>query len=377
MPVWMPRVETRLYRLIAKLAARQLGRLPAVRSVYARRSVACGEVNFARSDIDFYILVQPAADVLSEAAKLRDLAARFAGLKRLLPCLGQGDVSTPAELQRWYQARPYTRYRDRGWLWLYGPRHDCPGVALTDGDARDSLLWWFFQVWEHLPGFYRAGDLRNCCNQFLDMVNAYGLYVGALQAPQRRAEVLQYWLATNARTRESAELRRAFHAGFRGGYQWLKQWLYGESLKLCDALYPHVARKLEGEGCDTELHARVPFSFSPRTYLLVNPLRPGDVTQALAVMERKTEVVVTTEKTLKLYLYHRNPWEYFSLRADGGVFSLSPPSRDALQRVINCTLYREVPRRVVFASGRKADGGTPVGRRYAQSRLYVEHGKIA
>src|SRR5262249_41519484 len=154
-PVWMPQVETRLYRFFAKIAAQQLGRLESVLGVYARRSVACGEVNFGKSDIDFYILIQPSADILTEARNLRDLARRFATLKKVIPCLGQGDVSTPTELQHWYQTRPYTWYRDRGWLWLYGQHYERPHVALTDGQQRDSLLWWFFQVWEYLPGFYR------------------------------------------------------------------------------------------------------------------------------------------------------------------------------------------------------------------------------
>ena len=66
---------------------------------------------------------------------------------------------------------------DRGWLQLYGQKCERRHVVLTDGERRDSLLWWFFQVWESLPGFYRAGDVRNCCNQLLDMVNAYGLSI--------------------------------------------------------------------------------------------------------------------------------------------------------------------------------------------------------
>jgi len=376
MPVWLPRVETRLYQFIAKIAARQLGKLPSVLSVYARRSVACGEVNFGRSDIDFYILMRPSADLLTEAENLRDLARRFATLKRAIPCLGQGDVSTPAELQRWYRTRPYTWYRDRGWLWLYGQHYERPRVALTGGEQRDSLLWWFFQVWEYLPGFYRAGDLRNFCNQLLDMVNVYGLYTGAFDGPKRRAEVLQYWQSVNASGPAYKELRRAFHQGFRGNFRALQPWLYGESLKLCDALYAQVAEKLEGEKCPAELHSRVPFSFSRRTYLVVDPWRTADVTQALAVMEKNVEVVVTTEKTLKLYLYYRKPWEYFTLHAGGRLSSLSPPPREALQRVIRFCLHREVPRKVVFTIGRKGDRSPTIGPQYAQCRLYAEHEKI-
>jgi predicted nucleotidyltransferase len=377
MPVWMPEIETRAYRFLAKIAARQLARLDSVLSVYARRSVACGEVNFGKSDIDFYILIRPSDDICTEARNLRDLAGRFAALKRIIPCLGQGDVSTPAELQRWYQARPYTWYRDRAWLWLAGQPCERPHVELTEGEPRDSLLWWFFQVWEYLPRFYRAGDLRNFCNQLLDMINVYGLYTGAFAGPQRRRDVLQYWQSLDPPADKYQELCRAFARGFRGNFRALKPWLYGESLKVCDALYARVAAKLEGERCAAELHSYVPFSFSPRTYLVVDPWRLADVTQALAVMEKNAEVVVSTEKTLKLYLYHRKPWEYATLHANGEPSSLSPPPREALQRAIRFCLHREVPRKVVFTLGRKGDRSLTIGPQYAQCRLYLEHGKIA
>ncbi len=376
MPVWMPGVETRLYRFIAKIAAMQLGRLNPVLSVYTRRSVACGEVVFGKSDIDFHILIKPFAEIAPETRFLRDLASRFLNVKRLLPWVGHCEVSTLVELANWYQVRPYTWYRDRGWLQLYGQECERRHVVLTDGERRDSLLWWFFQVWESLPGFYRTEDVRNCCNQLLDMVNAYGLYIGAFQAPQRRAEVLQYWQGSLPPSREREELQRGFHSGFRGNYRALKHWLYGESLRLCDTLYAHVARKLEGEGCSTDLRSQVPFAFSPRRYLLVDPFRPAEVAQALAVMERSPEVCVATEKTLKLYLYHRNPWEYYPLRVNNRPFPFSPPPQEALQRAVRFSLHREVPRRAGFAIRQKAGHAPTIGRQYAQCQLYIEQGKI-
>lgn len=377
MPVWMPGVETRLYQFIARIAAAFLGRLDPVVSVYTRRSVACGEVVFGRSDIDLHVLFAPFADVTSEARFLRDLAVRHASLKRWLPCLGDCDASTQEELAYWYQARPYIWYRDRGWLNLYGKEVARPCGALTSSEERDSLLSWFFWAWERLPGFYRAGNVRTCCNLFLDMVNAYGLYIGAFDAPQRRAEVLRYWRDSLPPSREREELQRGFHSGFRGNYRALTQGLYGESLRLCDALSAHVAQKLEGEGCNAELRSRMPFAFSRKRYLLVDPLRPTALAQALTIMQGSPEVCVTTEKTLKLYLCHRNPWEYAAIRTHEHAFPLSPPPPEAFQREIRRSLHREIPRRAGFSIGKKTDRSSAIGYHYAQCRLYSDHGRVA
>jgi predicted nucleotidyltransferase len=373
----MPGVETRLYQFIGRIAAVFLGRLDPVVSVYTRRSVACGEVVFGRSDIDLHILFAPFADVNAEARFLKDLAVRHAGLKRLLLCLGDCDASTQEELAYWYQTRPYIWYRDRGWLKLYGKEAARSPGTLTSSEERDSLVTWFFWAWERLPGFYRAENVRTCCNLFLDMVNAYGLYIGAFDAPQRRAEVLRYWRGSLPPSREREELQRGFHSGFRGNYRALTSWLYRESLRLCDTLYAHVAQKLEGEGCRAEVRSCVPFAFSQKRYFLVDPLRLAEVAQALTVMQKSPEVCVTTEKTLKLYLYHRNPWEYEAIRTHEPAFPLSPPPPEAFRRGIRRALHREIPRRAGFSIGKKTDRGSTIGYHYAQCRMYSDYGKVA
>jgi hypothetical protein len=373
----MPGLETQLYRFLARLAAKQFSRFDPVLSVYARRSVACGEVVFGNSDIDLHLVLKPGASLDHEAQCLRNLANHYAKLKRLIPCIGDCNVSTTVELATWYRVRPYTWYRDREWLKLSGKDWTRPWVALKDSAARDSLLWWFFWAWERMPGFYRAGNVRTCCNLFLDMVNVYGLYLGAFEGPQRRAAVLAYWRTLCPPSRELTALTRGFVAGFRGRYRYLLQWLYGESLKLSEALATHVTHTLEGEGCGPEVYGQVPFSFAPRTYLLVDPFREDQVTQALATMRHKARIFVTTEKALKLYLYHRNPWEYYLLQAPSASFSLLPPPEEALHRSVRFALHKEVPRSAGFSIGKTIDRSATVGLQYAQCRLYGEQGKIA
>lgn len=377
MPLWMPGLETRLYRVLARLAATQLGRLDSVESVYVRRSVACGEVVFGQSDMDFHLLVRPYPSLEQEARELLDLATHHARLKRLFPFMGDCNVSTKAEVAAWYRDRPYTWYRDRAWLKLYGEDWERPEGTLDSDEKRDSLLWWFFWAWERLPGFFRAGNVRICCNLFLDMVNVYGLYVGALETSTSRACVLRYWRTVCPSSPELETLARGFSSGFRGRYQMVLPWLYQESLKLGEALAAQAPHTLEGEPCVAEMSCRTPFNFAPRTYVFVDPFEKAEVSRALEVMRKKADLIVTTEKILKLYLYHRNPWEYHFLRATHPRLPLAPPPEEALRRSVQYALQRETPRSAGFSIGRKVSRGAPIGFQYAQCQLYVEHGRIA
>jgi hypothetical protein len=209
------------------------------------------------------------------------------------------------------------------------------------------------------------------------MVNVYGLYVGAFDNPQRRAAVLAYWRTLCRPSRELTALIHGFTTGFRGRYRHLLRWLYDESLKLSEALTAHVTHTLEGEGCGSEIHGQVPFSFTPRTYLLVDPFCQDQVTQALETMRHKAGTFVTTEKALKLYLYHRNPWEYYLLQTHSSHFPLLPPPEEALRQSVRFALHKEVPRSAGFSIGKTVDRSATVGPQYAQYRLYEEQGKIA
>lgn len=377
MPLWMPRLETQLYRVFAWVAARQLSTFASVESVYVRRSVACDEVVFGHSDIDFHLLVRPYASLEHEAHELLALASRYARLKRLIFFIGDCNVSTRAELAHWYRERPYTWYRDRAWRKIYGEDWKRPEGKLTNDKERDSLLWWFFWAWERLPGFFRRGDIRICCNLFLDMVNVYGLYTGALKAPTSRRDVLRYWQTVGVLSKELDALVRGFSSGFRGNYQRLLPWLYRESLKLGDMLATQAPHTLEGERCVAEMSCRTPFNFAARTYVLVDSLEKEEVSRMLEVMRKKADLFVTTEKILKLYLYHRNPWEYHCLRASNPRLPLTPPPEDALRRSVQYALQRETPRSAGFSIGRRVNRGATIGFQYAQCQLYVEHGRIA
>ncbi len=372
--VWSPPVETAIYVAAARIAARYLGRIVPVRSIYGRRSVACGEVVFGSSDIDLHVIIDPLPDLNAEAAFLNQFTDRYAALKRCIPCLGDCDVSTRAELDSWYASRPYTWYRDRAWLRLLGEEYDRP--ISGNGARQESLLWWFFWAWERLPDFYRAGNVRTCCNLLVDMLNAYGVFVGMFDAPMRRAEVLERWHCA-APSRERQKIWSAFRNGFRGVHRALRRSIYAESLKLCEALAAAGAPCLEGDVHECELLCQVPFGFANRRYLLVNPAHAEQVDRALDAMQRDATAFVTTTAALQLYLYHRNPWEYFGLRHCNASLELCAPPAAALRRAVTLSLNKERPRTVGLSVRRRPARSAAVGRQYAQCRLYVNGGTVA
>jgi predicted nucleotidyltransferase len=370
-------VATTLYRAIATFAAARLARMPAVEGVYTRRSLACGEVTLGRSDIDLTILITPAAGLGDEAEALRRLARRFAVLRRVITALGTCEIGTRAELDEWYRSPwfPASSFRDRGWLRLVGAPFTPPAPPLGEAE-REQLLRWLFWAWETLPRFHREGNTRTCVNLLLDMVNVHDVYVGALERPATRADLLARWRPRAPRL-PAAALAAALRgrAGREG--RSLRRAVYRESLALCEALFAAVPLRLEGRIEARELRTLTPFGFAPRRYLLVDPSHETEVEEALAVMERDPSAHLTTKRALRLYWWHRNPWEYFTRGAEAVRRTLAPPPRPALLAAVRYHLHRIVPRRLGLSIGRRVDGSAAIGPRYAQGRLWLEHGIVA
>jgi len=369
----MSRLSTALYRLVAQAVASRLGALDCVASVYVRRSVACGEVVFGRSDIDVHILIHPFTDLQEEAQALLRLTDCLARLRRLFPILGDCDVSTRAELERWYQLRPFTWYRDRGWLKLHGAEFARPHVSLSDGDARDSLLWWFFWAWEQLPQFFRTEDVHTCRNLFLDMVNAALLYTGEFKEAKSRAEVWRHWRVAKTTPRaRTARLPRRWPSSLETRRNFLRQ-LYRESLDLGRMLADHVEGTLAMEKNVPHLRCLSPFTFAEKNYLLLDPFQQDRVEDALTAMKHDATVFATTPAALALYWRHRNPWEYYTVLDATPPSSFPPPSGRALHHSLQASLTPEIPRRIGCTLGRKGRGSMAIGLQYAQHELYADH----
>jgi hypothetical protein len=370
---------TKAYGALARAAARGIGSLGFVRGVYARRSLACGEIIFGRSDIDLTVLIDRPAGLEAEVAHLLALSRRFAAVSTALPLFGPPEVATAAELADWYRSPdfPATPERDRGWLRLYGEPFAPPNAHGSPPALRRQNLPWLFWAWTSLPDFHRAGRVRTCCNLLLDMIDVLQLSAGRVHGPSRRAAVLARWSADLAPGPEIDDLARVLRGGRPRAPSDLLRWVYRQSLEVADALDDHAGERLEGVVPATEVVTRVPFSYRPRRYLLVDPRCTGALGDALDRMERDPEVFVTTARALRLYLVHRNPWEYFTIADPEVRAALQPPREDVLRRAVRYYLHRIVPRRLGLAIGTGADRSRTIGPQIAQARLWVEHGVVA
>jgi hypothetical protein len=371
-------LATTVYRAVAMLVARRLGALEGVRGVYARRSVAAGEVALGQSDIDLTILTAPTAGLDAEAAALETLATRFASIRWLVRKLGTCEIGTRAELEEWYRTPwfPASAFRDRGWLRLHGEPFVPPPVVPPEA-ARSMHLRWMLWAWETLPRFHREGNARTCANLLLDIVNVGYLHAGSLDVPATRAELLERWRREEPNHRLPDRLRPALFGSRRVHDPALCRAIYTESARRCDAIAATVAPDAGGRIEEHDLTVAVPFSFAPRRYLVAEPAAGADFERALDVMEGDPRALATSERTLRLHWAHRNPWEYFTSLAASVRRTVGPPSAAALRAAVRYHLHRIVPRRLGLSIGRRVDRSRTLGPRYAQGRLWAEHAFVA
>jgi len=365
-----------LYRGLAWLAAARLGALGFVRGVHARRSLAAGEIVAGRSDIDLTVVIDTPRDLAQESQQLRALARRTAALRRVLPVVGPPEVATAPELAHWYRSPdfPATRERDRGWLRIWGEPFARPAGAGTPDEERLRNLPWLFWAWQELPGYFRRGRLRTCCNLLLDMVDVRDLCAGRPPGPRRRSEILAAWL--DVAPAERAALERVLQGRTpRDGGALLRR-VYALALELVDSLGALVP-SLDGAPSAAEIETRPPFAYRRRTWLLVDPRNPDALEAALSRVAREPHVALTSARALAVQMRHRNPWEYFTIRDARVGTDLAPPPAAALARAVRYYQHRIVPRRIGLAVGTGVDRSATLGAQIAQARLWLEQGFVA
>lgn len=373
----MSRLANAVYRGVARAVAVAVARLGFVRSVYARRSVACGEAVLPRSDLDLTVIVDPARDLEQEVARMRALARRLRALRRLVPVLGPAEVATPEEIDLWYRAPcfPGSAERDRGWLRLWGDEVVRPECDAPAGDAWRQNLPWFFWAWQALPSYLRARRVRTCCNLVLDMLNVALLAEGAVRGPVARTALVETWAQRLGEVPELAPLRAALRGRGPADPDGLLRWLYRQSVGLAHGLN-------EGPSADAlslphRLESRVPFAYEPRVHILVEPDEARGIEVALDEMLSTPRAIVGSARTLARYLRERNPWEWWCIDDAAARAALARPDDAAMLRAIRYYLHRTPLRRLGLAIGTGVDRRDTIGPQYAQARLWLDHREVA
>ncbi len=167
--------STRIYLTAAGFVAPFLC-VPGVRSVYIRRSVAAGEAEFPRSDLDLGLVVEGFRGREMNALRRRFQAARLA-----FPRLGECQIASSAELTGLAFSDPYRASMDRrSAVTVAGNPPEIPLVRISRRAAARRLVFWFER---YIPLAVRQGNRRNLRKFVLELWNALGVLEGQWTEP--------------------------------------------------------------------------------------------------------------------------------------------------------------------------------------------------
>lgn len=183
-----PTLPTRLYLLAARAVAASLARHEIVETIFVRRSVASGEVDFGRSDIDLSIVLHDGAT----GPALSSLANAFRILRVPVPILGQAQVYDSLDLKTWWRTDPYRAHIDgHAGIVLHGPPVSIPPLPVRPHHAAWRAIFWLDG---YIPRAFRLGSRRNLRKLAIEMWNAFATASGLAADPLvRRRDVLHLW----------------------------------------------------------------------------------------------------------------------------------------------------------------------------------------
>jgi len=317
-PLWASRrskdtwqkLSTLTYRGIARVLAQILGRHPAVRSVFVRRSVASGEASFGRSDIDFGIILRTPQGLDQETRWLVSLSGLYQNLRRLIPITGECLVYRPEEFL-WYATVEDT-YRGsldrRAARWLFGDRIVLPIVPVRREHAIRRQLFWFES---YLMTALRKRHRRNLQKFALEMWNALAVARGLLKEPYlTRREAQEHWRQLPSETHPPAlddpEIAFAACCGLAG------------------RLHAEVFDPLPQLRAPQVFSASLPPDREPRLFVVLP--RAGHFLPREAWNSRS---LVITPEALELLVHYVNPFAYLAAPEAMRALGIRPPGWEA------------------------------------------------
>ncbi|MFB3777944.1 MAG: hypothetical protein ACE141_10040 [Bryobacteraceae bacterium] len=177
-----------VYRQAAKLSARMLSASPIVESVLLHRSVATGEVDFGRSDIDLLLVIGEQA--AGDGAVIASLLRQVNRARLVNPTLSHIDVYEPSALSDFARSDTFWASSERrSWAPLCGkPVEVPPGPVHPEHALSRFLLWveWYFAI------AVQQTNRRNLRKTALESWNAYAVADRLIPEPcLRRSEMAQ------------------------------------------------------------------------------------------------------------------------------------------------------------------------------------------
>ncbi len=173
------RLATTIYRQAANVSARMLIHHPIVESVLLHRSVATGEVDFGRSDIDMMMVINE--KMAGDGANLASLYRTLRRARMINPALNEIDMLDPASLVTHMLRDSFLASVERRTLKLLrGKPVEIPVVPVHPDHAISRfVVWieWFFAI------ALRQRDRRNLRKVALEAWNTYALADGLIVEP--------------------------------------------------------------------------------------------------------------------------------------------------------------------------------------------------
>lgn len=288
-------MAARLYLLAARSSAALLGRHEVVHQVLVHRSVATGEVDFGRSDIDLILIVSPDPDGRRHGVQLLDLCRSVRRIRRVNRALNHVEAHDRPGWVEWLSLDTYRGSQERrSAITLSGP----PAVLPTIPVRREHAVRRFVMSPLHyLVDVLVRGDRRNLRKIALDMWNAYAVATGSIPDPfLRREEIADHY----DRSPERQQLGELGHAP-----ETLMAFMWG----LARLLHGRVLAPLGEFRQRLTVALRVPPYQGARRFVLPTA-SPGDQPQA------QLHSTILSPEALDLFIHFVNPFVWHSLPAD-------------------------------------------------------------
>jgi hypothetical protein len=307
-----------IYRSAARLSACLLGGPGIVESLYVHRSVATGEVSFARSDIDLMMIVRQPRGDFADGPELASLCGRLRRIQRLNPALSHVEVHDPEGIRRWFELDTYRASEERrSAILLRGMPVAFPNRLVRRDDAIRRVGIWaddFFST------AIRERNRRNLRKIALEIWCAYATATGHLNEPcLTRSEIAERCAGSEDAVLLDSVLRDPFRAPSA---------VFRLAKRLHDNLLPRLGRLSR----PLVMAVLAPPRYRKRLFVIL----PREDSPLPREAFQQGSFVLTPE-LFNLCLRYMNPFLYWVCPPDLIRLGISPPTTQMFVRA--CLFY--------------------------------------
>jgi predicted nucleotidyltransferase len=325
----LQQLGNQVYRGFAGIVARILARSQIVRGIYLHRSVATGEAQFGRSDIDMVVVIRQPRGPDYDSAELLDLYRTVKRIRFSNPVLNHIELHHPEGLREWVETDPYRGSMERrGCLWLYGEPISLPIIPVTPEDcARRIAMWYRFFI----PRALARRNRRNLEKFALETWNAFATATKLIDEPL----LTRREMAQRCRETGDSDAVGQLSQDWRHSLRFI--------LQISDRVYDRLLPPLGRLSRTWSQRILVPPAFEER-HLVVLPSAESELPDEAF----DDSAFVCTPKAFALYIHFANPFFYSQLPDELRGLEISPPAHRAYVRAVQHGLHSQIFRHPGF-----------------------------